>query len=214
MFLNEKDRDYLKQRFSKELEKEVILKLFTQAINCEYCLETEELLKELAETSDKIKLEIINFAVEKQKAEQMKIDKVPAIIIGNERIRFFGIPAGYEFAVLIEDIIEISKSVSFLSPESVRKISIIKKPVNIKVFVTPTCPYCPRMAKYAHSAALINEMITAETIEATEFPELSTAYSVYGVPKTIINDTIEIEGAVPEEHFVNELLRTVNGLAE
>ncbi|GBD03969.1 NADH dehydrogenase [bacterium HR19] len=214
MFLNEKDRDYLRQRFSKELEKEVTLKLFTQAINCEYCLETEELLKELAETSDKIKLEIINFAVEKQKAEQMKVDKVPAIMIGNERIRFFGIPAGYEFAVLIEDIIEISKGVPFLSPESARKISRIKKPVNIKVFVTPTCPYCPRMAKYAHSAALINEMITAETIEATEFPELATAYSVYGVPKTIINDTIEMEGAVPEEHFVNELLRTIDGLAE
>jgi glutaredoxin-like protein len=207
MFLNEKDRNFLIQRFRNELVEPVKIILFTQNINCEYCPETEQLLRELAETSEKIQLEVKNFAVDKLEVQKYKIDKVPAILVGNERIRYFGIPAGYEFAALIEDIVEVSRKSSFLSTSSQEKIRSLKVPINIKVFVTPTCPYCPRMVKYAHSAALLNENIYAEMIEATEFPELASQYSVYGVPKTIINEKIEIEGAVPEDFFVSELIR-------
>jgi glutaredoxin-like protein len=207
MFLNEKDRNFLIQRFGNELVEPVKIILFTQNINCEYCPETEQLLRELAETSEKIQLEVKNFAVDKLEVQKYKIDKVPAILVGNERIRYFGIPAGYEFAALIEDIVEVSRKSSFLSTSSQEKIRSLKVPINIKVFVTPTCPYCPRMVKYAHSAALLNENIYAEMIEATEFPELASQYSVYGVPKTIINEKIEIEGAVPEDFFVSELIR-------
>jgi Glutaredoxin-like domain protein len=207
MFLNEKDRNFLIQRFREELVEPVRIILFTQNINCEYCPETEQLLRELAETSQKIQLEVKNFALDKLEAQKYKIDKVPAILVGNERIRYFGIPAGYEFAALIEDIVEVSRNSSFLSSSSQERIRSLKVPVNIKVFVTPTCPYCPRMVRYAHSAALLNENIYAEMIEATEFPELASQYSVYGVPKTIINEKIEIEGAVPEDFFVNELIR-------
>jgi glutaredoxin-like protein len=207
MFLNEKDRNFLIQRFRNELVEPVKIILFTQNINCEYCPETERLLRELAETSEKIQLEVKNFAIDKLEVQKYKIDKVPAILVGNERIRYFGIPAGYEFAALIEDIVEVSRKSSFLSTSSQEKIRSLKVPINIKVFVTPTCPYCPRMVKYAHSAALLNENIYAEMIEATEFPELASQYSVYGVPKTIINEKIEIEGAVPEDFFVSELIR-------
>jgi glutaredoxin-like protein len=207
MFLNEKDRNFLIQRFRNELMEPVKIILFTQNINCEYCPETEQLLRELAETSEKIQLEVKNFVVDKLEVQKYKIDKVPAILVGNERIRYFGIPAGYEFAALIEDIVEVSRKSSFLSTSSQEKIRSLKVPINIKVFVTPTCPYCPRMVKYAHSAALLNENIYAEMIEATEFPELASQYSVYGVPKTIINEKIEIEGAVPEDFFVSELIR-------
>jgi glutaredoxin-like protein len=207
MFLNEKDRNFLIQRFGNELVEPVKIILFTQNINCEYCPETEQLLRELAETSEKIQLEVKNFVVDKLEVQKYKIDKVPAILVGNERIRYFGIPAGYEFAALIEDIVEVSRKSSFLSTSSQEKIRSLKVPINIKVFVTPTCPYCPRMVKYAHSAALLNENIYAEMIEATEFPELASQYSVYGVPKTIINEKIEIEGAVPEDFFVSELIR-------
>ncbi len=207
MFLNDRDRAFLIDRFGKELKNPVDIILFTQSLNCEYCPETEQLMKELAETSDKIKLTIKNFITDKQDAERFMIDKVPAILVGNERIRYFGIPAGYEFAVLIEDIIEISKNEPLLHPDSIAKILSIQKQIDIKVFVTPTCPYCPRMVKYAHSAALVNTKIKGEMIEATEFPNLAVAYSVYGVPKTVINDRFEIEGAVPEEVFVQELLK-------
>lgn len=209
MFLKDKDIEYLKDRFGKEMINKVDITLYTKNIDCEYCKETEQLLKELAQTSEKIELKILNTITDKDKIGK-EIVRTPMITVGNERIIFSGIPAGYEFSVLIEDTIEVSRSNPLLSPDSVEKIKRIDKPIDIKVFVTPTCPYCPRMVKYAHSAALINPNIRAEMIEATEFPELSNAYSVYGVPKTVINDVIEIEGAVPEENFVEELLRAYN----
>jgi hypothetical protein len=54
--------------------------------------------------------------------------------------------------------------------------------------------------------AAANEMITADAIEATEFMELSRKYRVTGVPKTIVNETIEIMGGLPEKMFVRQAL--------
>lgn len=51
--------------------------------------------------------------------------------------------------------------------------------------------------------------ITADVIEANEFPELSQRYGVSGVPKTIINDRLEFTGSVPEEHFVAAILQAL-----
>jgi len=61
----------------------------------------------------------------------------------------------------------------------------------------------------AHQLAMLNPHIKAECIEATEFPELSEEYTVYGVPKTIINEDIQFEGAVPEAVFVRNLMKSV-----
>lgn len=61
----------------------------------------------------------------------------------------------------------------------------------------------------AHQLAMINPHIKAECIEATEFPELSQKYNVYGVPKNIINEDIQFEGAVPEAVFVRNLMKAV-----
>ncbi len=54
--------------------------------------------------------------------------------------------------------------------------------------------------------AAANENITADAIEATEFMELSRKYRVTGVPKTIVNETIEIMGGLPEQMFVRAVL--------
>jgi predicted DsbA family dithiol-disulfide isomerase len=58
----------------------------------------------------------------------------------------------------------------------------------------------------AHGAAMLSSQITLDVIEANEFPQLASAYSVYGVPKTVINDKVEYDGAVPEPMFVKRLL--------
>lgn len=55
--------------------------------------------------------------------------------------------------------------------------------------------------------ALENPRIRAEAIEATEYPELSGHYQVYGVPKTVVNETISFEGAVPETHFLRQVMK-------
>ncbi|MCI0444663.1 thioredoxin family protein [bacterium] len=52
-----------------------------------------------------------------------------------------------------------------------------------------------------------NDFITAESIEATEFPDLSRQYRVMAVPRTVINDKVAIEGALPESIFIDRILQ-------
>ena len=65
------------------------------------------------------------------------------------------------------------------------------------------------MASLAHQMALACAQITADVIEANEFPHLSQAYNVMNVPKTVVNDRVEIVGAVPERQLVSEVLRAL-----
>jgi glutaredoxin-like protein len=142
-----------------------------------------------------------------------RIDKAPAIVVlGDETgrrdfgIRFYGSPAGYEFATLIEDIRMASRGTTDLSPATVETLRHLTTPLHLQVFVTPTCPYCPRAALLAHKMALVSDWVTADAVDATEFPELADRYRVRGVPRTIVNDTVHIEGAVPEAMLMAELI--------
>ena len=67
--------------------------------------------------------------------------------------------------------------------------------------------------RLAQHMAIASERVTATAIDATEFPELARAYQVSGVPKIVINDRVEFEGAIPERDFVNAVLQAVNGKA-
>jgi predicted DsbA family dithiol-disulfide isomerase len=55
--------------------------------------------------------------------------------------------------------------------------------------------------------ALASPHITAACVEATEFMDLSRKYRVTGVPKTVVNETVEILGALPEPTFVRAALQ-------
>lgn len=54
-----------------------------------------------------------------------------------------------------------------------------------------------------------NELISADCIESSEFPELAGQYRVFAVPKTVINESDSLEGALPEEFFLDEILKTL-----
>jgi glutaredoxin-like protein len=195
------------QTILKEMKDKVKIILFTSD-DCMYCKETKQLLEELHQLEDKIILEVYNKDFAKEKAEYYNIDKIPAIVLENEKdygIRFYGIPSGYEFGTLLQDIIYVSKKVTDLNPSTKEFIKQIKKPLHIQVFVTPTCPYCPKAVLMAHQMAMESDLIKADMIEATEFSELANKYNVYGVPKIIVNDKIHIEGAVPESVFLNKI---------
>ena len=62
----------------------------------------------------------------------------------------------------------------------------------------------------AHKLAVASEWITADVVEAMEFPHLANKYDVYGVPRTVINEVIHIEGAAPEEMLVEELMQVMD----
>jgi alkyl hydroperoxide reductase subunit AhpF len=114
---------------------------FTQELNLEYGREARHLLEELTQISDKLTLETYDFLVDKEQAAEYAVDKVPATVIRNGKdygIRFYGLPAGYEFATLLDAILTVSKGDSGLQPESREKLAQLSKPLHLQVFTTPT----------------------------------------------------------------------------
>jgi glutaredoxin-like protein len=215
--ISEKDAEHLKDEFEHSLVDPVKLIMFTQTIECQFCAETRQIVEEVAELSDKISAEIYNFVTDKAVAEMYDVDKIPAIAIvrvegGEDKdygIRFYGIPSGYEFTSIIEDIIDVSKGESGLQPKSKEAVAELTEPVHFQVFVTPTCPYCPQAVRLAHKFAIESDLVTADMVEAVEFPHLSNKYGVHGVPRTVINETVYQEGAAPEPMILAKLLEAV-----
>jgi len=208
--LKDDTRTKISRIFSQNLEGDVKIRYFTQEFECEFCKETRMLLEELAALSQKINLEVYDFVANQGKAQEFGVDKIPATIISGKeeyRVRYFGIPAGYEFTSLVEDIVDVSKGKSRLPPPLIDKVKSITKPLHIQVFVTPTCPYCPKVVRTAHQLAIENPNITADTVESIEFPHLANRYSVMAVPKTVINDKVEFVGALPEGQVIEYVLK-------
>jgi len=208
--LKDDTRTKISRIFSQNLEGDVKIRYFTQEFECEFCKETRMLLEELAALSQKINLEVYDFVANQGKAQEFGVDKIPATIISGKeeyRVRYFGIPAGYEFTSLVEDIVDVSKGKSRLPPPLIDKVKSITKPLHIQVFVTPTCPYCPKVVRTAHQLAIENPNITADMVESTEFPHLANRYSVMAVPKTVINDKVEFVGALPEGQVIEYVLK-------
>ena len=105
------------------------------------CAQTEELLKEVASLSDKLKLTVNEISSAKEEAFALGIDRVPAFVFkgaSRGRVRFFGIPSGYEFSALIADLVDVSTGTTDLTEETRKYLSALTEDVNIKVFTTPT----------------------------------------------------------------------------
>jgi len=215
--LKEKDRKHLATAF-ETLQNPVKIVMFTQEMECQYCQETREIAEELSALSPKISLEVYDFVDDKEVAEQYNIDKIPATVImrGGDTpkdygIRYFGIPSGYEFSSLIEDVLMISTGESGLAAETKKMLGSLKQPLHLQVFVTPTCPYCPQAVRLAHQLALESDLVWADMVEAIEFPQLSMKYQVQGVPRTVINETAHLEGAAPEAMLVEKVKQVLAG---
>jgi glutaredoxin-like protein len=209
------------------MTRRVHLLFFTQALACETCVQTRRILDELPELSENISIDEVNFILEGERAQQYGIDRVPAIavlyennpdaapqspataaepVLHDSRIRFLGMPGGYEFVSLVQAILLAGGGPSQLSEASRQRLAAIDKPVTMHVFTTPSCPHCPRAVTLAHEMAFASPHVQAFAVEATEYPDLARRYRVTGVPKTVVDDDIEILGALPEEDFVNQAL--------
>jgi glutaredoxin-like protein len=204
-----------------ELDAPVDLVLYSQGdagtLECDTCSDTRALLEELAGLSDKISLDVRDLVVDAELARGHRVDKIPAIVIARGGaqpkdfgIRLYGVPSGYEFATLIEDIKMVSRGEVDLAPQTRDALAKLTKPVHIQVYVTPTCPYCPRAVLLAHKLAMASELVTADMVEATEFPYLASRYHVHGVPRTVIEDVIHVEGAMPESQLMQKLMAVLD----
>ncbi|HEX9902973.1 MAG TPA: thioredoxin family protein [Acidobacteriota bacterium] len=222
--LNTEIRQATRKKFDEEMTGRVTLLHFTQepgrlvlpdslkGQECMFCRETKQLLEEVSGLSDKVELQIFDFTADKDKAAEFGIDKIPALVLKGEKdygLRFFGIPSGYEYSSLIEAMVDVSRGETSLSAKTKEALHALDTSIHLQVFVTPTCPYCSISVRLAHQFALESPLIRADMVEATEFPHLSNRFNVMGVPKTVINETAFIEGALPEDRFLDEVLKAV-----
>jgi glutaredoxin-like protein len=217
-------RDATKKRFDAELVGPVTVLHFTAkpgrlilpgsrgSQDGFFCKETRRLLEEVASLSDKIDLRIVDIKAEAAMAAAHDIDMIPATVLAGARdygIRFFGIPSGHEYISLLEALIDVSRGTTTLADKTKEALRTVSRNVHIRVFITPTCVYCSQVVRLAHRFALESPFITADMIESQEFPKLADRFNVRGVPKTVIDGMQTIDGAVPEDVFLDRVLRTL-----
>src|SRR5215510_11589659 len=210
--LSDQDRETVRARLAV-IQHPVRILFFTQTFGApESVYVTKRVIDELVSLNDLLSVEEVNLVLDRDRAAQYGIEDIPAIVLlrrdEDTRIRFLGAPAGYEFMSLIEAVVLAGTDDSGLSTNARSLVTqYVTTPLEIQVFVTPTCPHCPRAVTLAHRLAVESPLITASCVEATEFMDLSRKFRVTGVPKTVVNGSIEILGALPEAQFV----RTVVG---
>ncbi len=211
--LNENIENQIREVFTG-LKQPVHIIFFGTQENCDYCSDTLQLAGEVAALSDLLSLEQHDLQADTDLAAQYHVDKTPALIIAAKDgetvtdygVRLLGIPSGHEFTSLIQDILLVSGRDSGLTPAAREFLKTINQPVHLQVFVTPTCPYCPRAVVLAHMMAIENPMVQAEMIEAMEFPALANRHQVSGVPHTVINGGAgNVVGAVPETSLLHAI---------
>ena len=166
-------------------------------------------MEELSELSPKLRLETIDYHDQAQLAKEYGVTRIPALVIGADgspRVKFYGIPTGYELATIIEDVKTISRGVSPPSMETRKKLREVNQPVHIQVSVTPSCIYCPELARLAHAMALESALVSADVVEIQEFPYLAQPYGVRSLPLTVINEYARFSGAVPQTQLLEKVL--------
>jgi glutaredoxin-like protein len=221
-----KDQELIREKFARELMGPVKIDLFTERElgitvpgkrPCQYCKPTEEMLREISGLHASISLRVHHMEDEPPEAATFGIERVPGIVLrglDGFRLTFYGIPAGTEFPSFLETISDVSRREVLLAAESLQQLSEIKTEVSVRVFVTPTCPYCPAVARVVCQMAMVNPNIRSEIIEVNEYPELAERYNVTAVPLTVIADKVSIPGMAPEAKLVEAIVKAAGPTLE
>jgi len=207
--IGKEDRAEIGRLFRSGLTGEVSVALFTSKKGCPYCEQTKGLLGEIASLSDKVKLEVLDIDEERERAGTLAVDLAPTAVIvasNGTRLYYVGMPAGRQLRSFVEDLVDASRGRSEMEEETRNTIRRVKTPTDIKVFVTPTCPYSPLVVRSAHRFAIENPMIRAFMVETVEFPEVAREYGVVGVPRTVINGKMGFDGSPGEKAFAEKVL--------
>lgn len=191
---------------------DVELHFFGSGANPGPSLEALQISQMLRDAGAGIRLKAFDAEGDKEKCLRESVLFFPALmLVGRNRgmIRFLGAPAGYGLRILADALSLASSGLSGLRPRTADKLAALKKPVNIKVFISPESEYCGRPAGLAARMAAESPLVAAELINSPDFPVLSQRYRVETTPRTIVNDTVEFNGARPEDEFVEKVLAAV-----
>jgi len=220
-----KDQEAIRTKFAQELLGPVKIDYFTQKEldiivpgrePCATCKPTREMLRERAALSDLGSLRVQNGEAAREEAARFGVERIPGIVLRGRdtaMMKLYGMPGGSEFPTFLDTIADVSRKAVLLSQESVKALRKVKEDIRVKVFVAPTCPYCPGPARAAFQMSLVNPRVKAEVIQADEFPTLAQRYDVKAVPLTVIEERIAVVGAVPEKALVEQVLKAAQSTA-
>ena len=191
----------------KNLPHEVPLILFTQpGKNDLFSAASRFLVRAVREVTPKVTLR--EYDLKHPMAGKMSVNRAPTLVFDPDRykIRWLGAPIGEEARTFVEAVLMMGNRSSGLSQESLKVLKKITSPREVKVFVSPSCPYCPQQAVNALKAAVERpDLISLELIDIQANPDLADQYSAQSVPQTYANDVLIAQGAQPEELFLLSL---------
>ncbi len=197
--INDEVAAQLKSRFDAEMIRPVEVVLIKGPHNEEYTNWTEQMLRELSELTDKIKVRVHDIRMEPEVIERYNVSRTPTVLIDPDagyKIRYTGAPTGYEAWAFVETIILVSRDDSQLglkTKEILKMASNSDKEAHVMIFVTPTCPYCPHQVLLANKFAIeLKGIVEADCVEAYENPDLADLYGVSAVPHNVI--TVRVDG--------------------
>ncbi|WP_031484458.1 FAD-dependent oxidoreductase [Maridesulfovibrio frigidus] len=206
-FIPDESRKYLGKLFS-EFDKVVTIEVFTQkGPHDEYNEFTLNLCRALDILTDKI--ELFEYSLDTDMARKRGVDSTPTVLISPDLydIRFLGAPAGEEGRALVESLNLASKGADNIADTTKEILSKLDSDRQIKVFSSPSCPYCPGQAINAFKAAVANpDKISAWCISTTENSALAEEYNVGSVPHTNFNNEVSFIGMEAENKFMMQLL--------
>ncbi len=165
-----------------------------------------DLIQAFQEVSDKIQLK--EYDLNDPAAKKWKVTSSPTILFEPERysIRYLGVPYGEEGRTFVGMLVLLGLRSSNLGEQALKIVNKIDSPRHIKVFVSPTCPYCPEQALHGVKAAIEKpDLVSIDIVDIQANQEMAAQYSAYSVPQTFANEALIAQGAQPEELFMLSL---------
>jgi len=191
------------------LEHEVPLLLFTNPlINTQYCEAARSVIRAVRELTDRVSLR--EFGLGHELAQKYDVSHSPTLLFDPEHfaIRWLGAPVGEEGRTFLEAVSMLGSRKYELSAPSRDLLAKITEPRAIRLFVSPTCPYCPQQAVNCLKAAIAKpEFVSLEIIDIQANPDLAEQYDAFSVPICFANEIMIARGAQPEELFMASLLK-------
>ncbi len=207
--IDDRTREYLQEKFETELERPVKVEIFKGEANPETVDFSIRLMEELSSLSDKLSFEVKDLDDD---AKALGVEASPTLIIGRDlgyRIEYWGAPLGMEAETFIDSLVLASTGRSGLGDMSEALLDLLDKEARVYVFVTPTCPHCPRSALQNNRLAVAAPgKIRSITVEAQENLEMARKYRVSSVPHQLFNEDqgTTTVGTQPEAQYVRSLL--------
>jgi len=201
------DRE-LKKTFDR-MPNKIPLLLFTSPTKNEPFNEaTRQIIRAIRQLTDKV--DLLEFDLSHKMAQKWKAERSPTLLFDPDRyhIQWLGAPAEEEVRTFVQALIMLGQGTTTLGEQTRKILDRIDGPRHIKIFVSPSCPYCPQQAVNALMAAIEKPgIISLEIIDILANPELADNYSAQSVPQTYANEILIAQGAQSEELFMLSLER-------